>query len=476
MSDPKQSSDAQDPTRLLRASSGASRPARPDDEARLATVREAFPDLEIERCIGEGGMATVYRARQPKLDRMVALKVLKQELAEQPEFQARFEREARALASLDHPRILRVIDFGERQSLLYLVTDYVDGADLRRLLELGQLGPEESLRLAPQICEALRYAHMHGVVHRDIKPENILVDLDGNVRIADFGLARIVHGDQAPEMLTRTTQVLGTPHYMAPEQWRAGKDVDHRADIFSLGVVLYEMLTGKLPIGDFPSPSAQEGVSPRLDKVVRRALAQDPDNRFQHVQDMETELDRADGSDAPAGTADAGASTAEEHAGADGVKPRHGSPTGTTRMRSLLRVTLPLGGLAFAMVGTAAMVFWLVHIVAEEPHWRMDSVIGIGGLNVAAAVACGLAGRHVLIDCKHRILHEINALAVWIGPCMLFAVLLIGGLLRDPEDSMKTWQLVAIGGMLAAATAAFIWWRARVASNRAAARASDPAS
>ncbi|MBL8738717.1 MAG: serine/threonine protein kinase, partial [Planctomycetes bacterium] len=241
-----------DPTRLLQQAR-QNAPAPTDPEV-LAALQARFPELRLERRIGEGGMSTVYRAVQTKLQRPVALKVLRQELAAQPEFRARFEREAQAMAALDHPRILRVLEFGERDGVYFLLTDFVDGVDLRRLMELGQVSPDEALRLVPQICEALRYAHMHGVVHRDVKPENILIDLEGNVRMADFGLARMARGDEPPAALTRTSQILGTPHYMAPEQWRSGQ-VDHRADIFSLGVVLYELLTGKLPIGDFAPPS-----------------------------------------------------------------------------------------------------------------------------------------------------------------------------------------------------------------------------
>ncbi|MFN3241704.1 MAG: bifunctional serine/threonine protein kinase/MFS transporter [Planctomycetota bacterium] len=258
----------------------------------LTELDQRFPELEIVELIGRGGMGAVYRAVQRKLARTVALKVLPPELAADPAFEERFLREARALATLEHPRILTVHDFGERDGFFYLVTEFVEGMNLRQLMDMGELSPQEALRLTPQVCEALQYAHDHGVVHRDIKPENLLVDGNGELKIADFGLARIV-GEQGPAVaLTRSTQVLGTPHYMAPEQWRSGANVDHRADIYSVGVVLYEMLTGQLPLGHFDPPSARQGVPKGLDQVVQRSLAQRPEQRYQRASEVGDELRR----------------------------------------------------------------------------------------------------------------------------------------------------------------------------------------
>ncbi|MFK7926640.1 MAG: serine/threonine-protein kinase, partial [Myxococcota bacterium] len=450
-SDP-QRSDSGDPSRLLDASAAAAGRFPAADEAQLAAVRAAFPELSVERCIGEGGMATVYRAVQPKLRRTVALKILKRELAEQGEFQARFEREARALASLDHPRILRVIDFGERDQLLYLVTDYVEGADLRRLLELGQLSPEEALRLVPQICEALRYAHMNGVVHRDIKPENILVDMDGNVRIADFGLARMVRGDGAPELLTRSTQVLGTPHYMAPEQWRADQSIDHRADIFSLGVVLYELLTGKLPIGDFTAPSEHRGVPGRLDGVVRRALAQDPDRRYQQVQDLEAALgDESSVSETPDARRAVG----------------RVAWAALSNWRQVLQVLMPLGGLCFAAFGTLLIAVWLSRSLQGDNHWRQDEMIVVGALNLAGGSFCGIAASYLLVGSPKKVLHELNALAVWVGPMVLFSGVLLREVIMDRGLEIQPWGVVVIAGVLFCLAVAFLLWRVRTAGRRA---------
>jgi serine/threonine protein kinase len=251
-----------------------------------------FPEFEIHEIVGRGGMGAVYRATHRTLERPVAIKVLLREFGKDPEFGERFLREARALASLRHPGILVVHDFGERDGLFFLVSEFVEGVDLRKLMALGELSPAEALRIAPQICTALQYAHEHGVVHRDIKPENILIDVDGQVKIADFGMAKVLRpGD--PVALTRDTAVFGTPHYMAPEQWRGSARVDHRADIYSLGVVLYEMLTGELPLGHFDPPSVRRGGVPRgLDEVVRRALAQQPEKRYQQVSEVKTDVER----------------------------------------------------------------------------------------------------------------------------------------------------------------------------------------
>ena len=267
---------------LLRAAADDLPENRPEA---LAALGVAFPELAIEAAIGRGGSGVVYRVRQTKLGRLAALKILAADLvAKDPTFQERLQREGQALAALDHPGILKVYDFGERAGRYYLLTEFVDGIDLRKLLAMGELAPEEALRLVAPICAALQYAHDHGIVHRDVKPENVLLDLDGNVKLADFGLARLVApGAAAP--LTRDSQRLGTPHYMAPEQWR-GAAVDHRADIFALGVVLYELLTGQLPVGDFAPPSQRPGVPRRLDQVVKKALAQDPERRYQQAEEL----------------------------------------------------------------------------------------------------------------------------------------------------------------------------------------------
>ena len=252
---------------------------------------EHFPDYQIEELIGQGGMGCVFKAMQKNLQRPVAIKILSSEISQDPELGERFLREARTLATLNHAGILTVYDYGERNGTFFLVTELVDGVNLRQLMELGELSPAEALRIAPQLCTALQFAHERGVVHRDIKPENILIDTDGQVKIADFGLAKVARpGDELA--LTRDTAVLGTPHYMAPEQWQGARTVDHRADIYSLGVVIYEMLTGNLPLGNFDPPSRRGGVPQGLDAVVRRALAQQPENRYQHASEVQSDVEQ----------------------------------------------------------------------------------------------------------------------------------------------------------------------------------------
>jgi tRNA A-37 threonylcarbamoyl transferase component Bud32 len=261
----------------------------------LDEVQQCFPQLEIVELLGQGGMGVVYKARQPQLDRFVALKILPDEAGRDPAFAERFSREARALARLSHPNIVGVYDFGQAGGHYYLMMEFVDGMTLRQLEQTKKLTPEEALVIAPRICEALQYAHDEGVVHRDIKPGNILVDKKGRVKIADFGLAKMLGQEVADFSLTGDHAVMGTPHYMAPEQMTHSKGVDHRADIYSLGVVVYEMLTGELPVGRFAPPSKKVQIDVRLDEVVLKALESDPALRYQRVSEVKSELDSITG-------------------------------------------------------------------------------------------------------------------------------------------------------------------------------------
>jgi predicted Ser/Thr protein kinase/MFS family permease len=268
-----------------------SRPFEPPSPEDLAGK---LPNLEVLELLGHGGMGAVYKGRQTSLDRLVAIKLIRPDAAELPGFAERFTREARALAKLNHPNIVTIHDFGrtdDESPLFFLVMEYVEGTDLRRLIQGGDLAPEQALAIVPPICEALQFAHDAGIVHRDIKPENILLDASGRVKIADFGLARLTDGDASAFTLTGTRQVMGTLRYMAPEQMEASHDVDHRADIYSLGVVFYEMLTGHVPAGHFDPPSKEVQVDVRLDEVVLRSLAREPERRYQHASDVKTDLD-----------------------------------------------------------------------------------------------------------------------------------------------------------------------------------------
>ena len=272
------------------SSAGAARePGAPPSPEELG---RRLPDLDGFELIGPGGMGTVYRARHRPLDRPVAVKVLHAHLQDEASFAERFTREARTMARLDHPHIVRVYDFGHREGLYYLVMELVDGVSLRQALADGGFTPAEALAVVPRICEALQYAHDHGVVHRDIKPENILIDRSGSPKIVDFGLALLTK-PAAGTRLTRQARVLGTPHYMAPEQIEHPAEVDHRADIYALGVVFYEMLTGELPIGRFPPPSQKVEVDVRLDEVVLRTLEKEPRRRYQQARELSRDVEQS---------------------------------------------------------------------------------------------------------------------------------------------------------------------------------------
>jgi hypothetical protein len=220
---------------------------------------------------------------------MVALKILPPEVGREPAFAERFLREARALAKLNHPNIVALHDFGQHDGLFYFLMEFVDSGNLRQRLAAGPLEGPAAGAVIGQVCDALQFAHEEGVVHRDIKPENILLDRKGRAKLADFGLARL-RGGNAPYTLTGSHQVMGTPYYMAPEQMDRPQDVDHRADIYSVGVVLYELLTGKLPVGSFTPPSQKAGVDARFDAIVQRALAREPEQRYQHIRELKKDL------------------------------------------------------------------------------------------------------------------------------------------------------------------------------------------
>ncbi|SKA86860.1 Serine/threonine protein kinase [Prosthecobacter debontii] len=280
-------------------------PAQAATEDMAEDIRTAFPQLEIHEWLGAGGMGRVFKARQPTLDRWVALKLLSPEQARDPEWTERFTREARALARLNHPHIVQVHDFGSAnlgaQEQPYLMMEYVDGVNLRQALQNGGLTAQEALSIVPKLCDALQYAHEHDVLHRDIKPENILIDTEGRVKIADFGLAKLRDEIQPDFTLTQSGAKLGTLAYMAPEQVERPQDVDHRADIYSLGVVFYEMLTGELPLGRFPNPSECNGTDPRLDAVVLRTLEKQREKRFQNAAEMKSGLENARTAPMPVG-------------------------------------------------------------------------------------------------------------------------------------------------------------------------------
>lgn len=256
---------------------------------------------ELIRRLGEGGMARVYLARDVRLGREVALKVLEPQLAERPGFRERFLREARVAASLDHPHIVPLYDFGESDSLLYLVMPYVSGGSLQDILKRAPLPVGEVVAYGSQIADALDYAHQRKVVHRDVKPANMLVHSDGRLMLSDFGLAKVL--DKSRPNVSRGRPDAGTPEYMAPEQIEG--QTDERSDIYALGVVLYLLLTGHLPFTGPSSSAVMDGhlyqaprqprqlnpaVTPAVQMVVLRALAKNPDSRFQRAGDLSAAL------------------------------------------------------------------------------------------------------------------------------------------------------------------------------------------
>ncbi len=299
------------PACLMKAGLGTGIDIGPDSDAEGARTRfvaptleelvKPFPELEILGFIGQGGMGAVYKARQKALDRIVALKILPPGIGGDPSFAQRFAREAQALAKLNHPGIVTLYEFGQADGLFYFLMEFVDGVNLRHLLEAGRVSPREALAIVPQICDALQYAHDQGIVHRDIKPENILLDRQGRVKVADFGLAKLVGTEGEPSaagslvastaVISEAGHVMGTPQYMAPEQREHPAEVNHRADIYSLGVVFYQMLTGELPGKRVEPPSHTVRVDVRLDEVVLRALQHEPERRYQQVRQMKSAVE-----------------------------------------------------------------------------------------------------------------------------------------------------------------------------------------
>lgn len=370
---------------------GGARTLREVPEA--ADIAAAFPELEILHLLGRGGMGAVYLARQPRLDRQVALKVLPPALADE-EFEERFRREAAVMARLNHPNIVTLHEFGERDGMFYLIMEFVEGEPLSERIRRGAVTTEEALRIVPQICEALDYSHRAGVVHRDIKPANLLVGRDGRVRIADFGVARLALQEPADWNLTGTRTSVGTPRYMAPEQMEASGTADHRADLYSLGVVFYELLTGKIPAGHFDPPSEmRKGVSPELDAVVLRAMHSSPALRYQHASEIREDVEAV-------------------HAGR---RPRHVAP------RPALLPVLAAAVAAAAL--TTAAVWYFLH------DSRTPAAAGTRPPAPAAS-----AGRIVVMGDPPPGLPEGDAIALAIGGWERLC-----GFVVRPDGSMAAW-------------------------------------
>jgi serine/threonine protein kinase len=253
-----------------------------------------LPQYDQWEMLGCGGMGAVYKARQTSLDRLVAIKVLPPQVADgDVEFIERFKNEARTMAKMNHPAIVAVYDFGEtRDGLLYIVMEYIDGTDVAKMIQAqGRLPVDHALAITAHVCDALAYAHEHGVIHRDIKPANILLNSEGAVKVADFGLAR----SQDPAQTSGLTQggmTMGTPDYVAPEALIMGVMVDGRADLYAIGVMLYNMLTGTIPRGFFKLPSEKTGCDTRYDTIVRKAMEHDVGRRYQTSREIRRDLDQ----------------------------------------------------------------------------------------------------------------------------------------------------------------------------------------
>ena len=261
----------------------------------------------VEEVVGTGGMAVVYRAWDRKKRRIVAVKVLRPEFQQDAEFLRRFNREAEAASKVSHENIVNMYDVGADGDTRYIVMEYVDGTTLKEMIrQMGHLSPDAVVRMGIRILAAVDHAHVNGIVHRDIKPQNILVDSQGNVKVADFGIARL-KAQQTTRVADVNSSALGSVHYISPEQ-ASGEVADEKSDLYSVGVVLYEMLTGKVPFdGDTAVSVALKHVSeePRsmreidpsiskaLDEVVLRALRKDPAQRYQTAADMALDLRKA---------------------------------------------------------------------------------------------------------------------------------------------------------------------------------------
>ena len=314
-----------------------------------------FPQLEILECLGRGGMGVVYKARQKSLNRVVALKLLAPERVTDAKFAERFTHEAQALAALNHPNIVTIHDFGQAGGFYFLLMEFVDGVNLRQAMKAGRFTPEQALAIVPPVCEALQYAHEHGIVHRDIKPENLLLDKEGRVKIADFGIAKMLGNgtdttvpDEGLRAGTHATAA-GTPQYMAPEQ-KEHRVADHRADIYSLGVVLYEMLTGELPAEKLQPPSRKVQIDVRLDEIVLRALEKTPELRFATAAEFRTQVETLTTGAKSAAAPAASVSEFADKSGTHGGATRH-----ATRLLgvALLVTGLVLGGLLWFEEGRA---------------------------------------------------------------------------------------------------------------------------
>jgi len=338
-----------------------------------ASARVELPGFELIEILGRGGMGEVWRARQRSLGREVAIKLLPPKLAKDPESIARFEKEATALAALSHAHIIQIIDRGMAGDHYYFAMEYVQGRSLRDLVNTGPTPARQALKLTLQICRAIEYAHDKHIIHRDLKPENILLDAVGQVKVADFGLAGFRNSD--PRLhLTGTAVAMGTINYMSPEQRRDAKNVDGRADIYSLGVVLYELLTGELPIGRFKLPSEKVAqLDPRVDAIVTKMLETDPNARYARASELAAELEAVLGAISGEGPSSASA---------PGSRPPPG-PAASSKPRQLMARGwrgLRVGLMLIGALATIALVLWLAFGPKGDSLPLAPALVGANGV------------------------------------------------------------------------------------------------
>ncbi len=366
--------------------------ARPPQSGDLIADR-----YELEELVGTGGMSSVFRARDRQLERRVAIKILHQHYAEDPEYLERFRREARAVARLSHPNIVTVIDRGDDDGRQFIVFEHVEGENLKELvLRAGRLPVRRALELALAVADGLAFAHEHGLVHRDVKPQNVLLSSEGDVKVTDFGIARSLHVEQG---VTQTGTVLGTAEYLAPEQ-ASGRSVSAATDVYSLGVVLWELLAGDAPfVGENfvavalqhvnePPPSVRErrpDVSSRLEAAVDRALAKDPARRFPSMaafaKELRACLAEVEGDPAPPPEDDLAMTLV--------TPPAHVPPRSRSRSRRRRR---PFGWVLLALV-VAGAAFAAVFLVGGVGHDHGGS--GGGGGPSGATVQLHGVGDYV---------------------------------------------------------------------------------
>lgn len=299
MPDPKAPStpdplDVTVPVRAMSTPTVASRPTASHYVPELPLAEELQAMLGggyvVEGFLGQGGMGAVYRGLQMPLRRPVAIKILaKGGGGDDFAFEERFKREAYAMASLMHPNVVQVYDCGDAgPDHLFISMELLEGGDLSDALRTGQVTPDGALKLILQICDGLQAAHERGIVHRDIKPANIFLTQAGQAKVADFGLAKSF--DAQGSFMTKTGMSMGTPDYASPEQFSADPDLDHRADIYSLGVMMYQLLTGVLPRGNYRPASTRAGTDPRIDGVLAKAMEHDRADRQQSIAELKREL------------------------------------------------------------------------------------------------------------------------------------------------------------------------------------------